>query len=211
MADLNQLCDALEVIRQNRKTAKVFFYFVSKNDGRMLSGFFSISEGKSCCIHYLNKSNENALAEIPHLSLTKIMSLPASPMDFSNQSFPPCELNEILSRLNSTSIQRTMSVGEPCPSIEQKDSEMSKPKYLLPPYSHFAMQEDAINLLESVYGPSATQRVQEIALALPPQQYPTEFLDKCKLHASLVLGPKMANAIFRPIYEKHSHACISSR
>jgi len=72
-------------------------------------------------------------------------------------------------------------------------------------YSHVAMQSDATRLLESLYGSGAAKRVEEIALTLPPHQYPTEFLDKCKLHASMMLGPKKADDMFRPIYDKLAH------
>ncbi len=198
MADLNQLHDALESIRRDRKTVKLFFYFVNKDDGRMQSGFFSISEGKSCCINFLNKPNETALAEIPHLNLTKVTSLPATLMDFSRQPFPACELDEVLNRLKPAGAGKTVAV----PKVEQVQAQAVARNQPHVFYSHVAMRQDAIHLLESLYGEGATQRVEEIALALPPQQYPTEFLNKCKLHASMMLGPRKAEEIFQPIYKK---------
>ncbi|MGH8051619.1 MAG: hypothetical protein ACREPB_13245 [Arenimonas sp.] len=207
MTDLHQLHEALESIKQNRKTAKLFFYFVNKDDGQMQSGFFSISEGNSCCISYLNKPNETALAEIPHLRLTKVMSLPATLMDLSNQPFPACELDDVLNRLNPANFIKTAPdpIPEPEPVFEQVHAETATPAQPHVFYSHVTMQQDAIHLLESLYGAGAAKRVEEIALTLPPHQYPTEFLDKCKLHASMMLGPKKADEIFQSIYDKLAH------
>ncbi len=200
MADLNQLFDALEVIRQNRKTAKVFFYFVNKEDSRMHSGFFSISEGKSCCIHYLNKSNENALAEIPQLHLTKVMTLPATLMDLSNQPFPACKLDEVILALRPVDfIEPPVSAEPEAQSTQAQIATLTQPHTF---YSHEAIQDEAVNLLESLFGPSAKQRVAEIALVFPPHQYPIEFTNKCKLHASMMVGPIKAGEIFQLLYKK---------
>jgi len=81
MTDLKALHAALENIRQNRKSAKLFFYFLGENDAQMQSGFFAISEGTSCCISYLNKPNDIALNEIPHLNLTKVIALRTTLME----------------------------------------------------------------------------------------------------------------------------------
>ncbi len=212
MTDLKELHAALESIRQNRKSAKLFFYFLGKDDAQMQSGFFSISEGASCCISYLNKPNDIALNEIPHLNLTKVMSLPATLMDLSNQAFPACELEEVIDRLDPAKHVKTIPViaAEPEPPQEHAVSEalpveasaVTQPHVF---YSHVAMQNDVTRLLESLYGSGAAKRVEEIALTLPPHQYPTEFLDKCKLHASMMLGPKKADDMFKPIYDKLAH------
>src|SRR4249919_794154 len=100
MADLNELFKALEAIKQNSKSAKLYFYFTSNNDSQMHSGFFSISQGESCAIHYLDKSTNDALSEIPDLHITKVMSLPATQMDLSNEPSGICSMDEVLDRLN---------------------------------------------------------------------------------------------------------------
>jgi len=200
MSGINLLYDALEIIRQNRKTAKVFFYFINKDDGRMQSGFFSISEGKSCSIHYLNKSNENALTEITQLHLTKVMSLPATLMDLASQPFPACELDMVIQALRPAGfIGPTAPARAVAKPAQVETAAIHQPHAF---YSHVAMQQEAVNLLESLFGPSAAQRVAEIALALPPNQYPTEFLNKCKLHASMMIGPRKAEEIFQTINKK---------
>jgi len=205
MTDLNQLHAALESIKQNSKTAKLFFYFLNKDDSQMLSGFFSISQGQSCCISYLNKPNEVALSEIPHLHFTKVTSLPATSIDLSNQPFPACGLDEIISRLDPANHVTPLQAPEPEPlrvAAIVEPAKASEPHVF---YSHVAMQQDVTNLLESLYGSSAQKRVEEIALTSPPHQYPTDFLNKCKLHASLMLGPKKADEMFKAIYEKFAH------
>lgn len=204
MANLKQLHETLESIKQNRKTVKLLFYFVNKDHHQMQSGFFLINEGQSCCISYLNQPNNTAFAEIPFLNFTKVMSLPATMTDLSTQPFPACELDELLNHLNPDNFTK-ISVPEPEPILEQaaaKPAALSEPRVF---YSHIAMQQDVIKLLESLYGSGANKRVEEIAITFSPHQYPTEFLDKCKLQASMMLGAKKADEIFQPIYYKLSH------
>ena len=202
MSDLNELHAALEAIKQNKKSAKLFFYFLSNEDGQMHSGFFSVSQGQSCCISYLNKPNDIALSEIPYLHFTKVMSLPATLMDLSSQHFVPCELDDILAQLNPANF-KAIPVPEPAPIVRPSIDEPAKPAGQTRVfYSHISMLQDVTQLLETLYGSSAAKKVEEIALISPPHQYPDDFLNKCKLHATMMLGPKKANEIFQPIYDK---------
>ena len=118
MADLNDLYNALDAIKQNGKSAKLYFYFTSKNDSQMHSGFFSISQGESCAIHYQDKSTNDALGEIPQLHLTKVMSLPATQMDLSNEPSGVCSMDEVLDRLNPENFVVAASEPEPAPVFE---------------------------------------------------------------------------------------------
>lgn len=206
MADLNELHAALEALKQNHKSAKLFFYFLNRDSGQMQSGFFSINQGQSCCISYLNKPNDIALSEIPHLNFTKVMSLPTTLMDLSSQPFAPCELDDVLAQLNPANFIKTTPAPEPEPILEQSIAEPAKSAgqpYVF--YSHISMQQDVINLLETLYGSSTARKVDEIALISPPHQYPHDFLNKCKQHASMMLGAKKADEIFQPIYDKLAH------
>ncbi len=206
MSDLNELHAALEAIKQNKKSAKLFFYFLNDKDGQMQSGFFSISQGQSCCISYLNKPNAIALSEIPHLHFTKVMSLPATLMDLSSQPFAACELDDVLAQLDPANFIKITPTPEPAPIMQQSivEADLSAgPAHVF--YSHISMQRDVTQLLETLYGSSAEKKVEEIALDSPPHQYPDDFLNKCKLHATMMLGPKKANEIFQPIYDKLAH------
>ena len=206
MSDLNELHAALKAIEQNKKSAKLFFYFLNKADGQMQSGFFSISQGQSCCISYLNKPNDIALSEIPHLHFTKVMSLPATLMDLSSQPFAPCELVDVVAQLDPAYFVKTTPAPEPTPITQQSIDEPAKtPGQAHVFYSHISMQQDVTQLLETLYGSSAAKKVEEIALISPPHQYPDDFLNKCKLHATMMLGPKKANEIFQPIFDKLAH------
>jgi len=204
MADLNELYKALEAIKLNNKSAKLYFYFTSNDDSQMRSGFFSISEGESCSIHYQGKSTSDALGEIPSLRITKVMSLPATGMDLSNEASGTCSLDEALDRLNPENF--VVATPEPEP-ITEAPSVVAEPPVAVKPhvfYSHVAMQQDVIQLLETLYGSSAAKKVEDIALNSPPHQFPVDFLDKCKAHASMMLGPKKADELFKPIYDRLS-------
>ncbi|MEO6173277.1 MAG: hypothetical protein ABIP02_09180 [Arenimonas sp.] len=201
MADLGELYKTLEAIKQNSKSAKLFFYFTDKDDNQMHSGFFSINHGQSCAISYLGKSKDIALSEIPDLNITKIMSLPATEMDLSNEASGICSVDEVLDRLNPENF--VVETPEPEQVVEAAfstdESSISKPHVF---YSHVAMKQDVTQLLETLYGSSAAKKVDEVAFDSPPHQYPTQFLDKCKQHASMMLGPKKADELFKPIYDK---------
>ena len=196
MADLNELYKALEAIKQNSKSAKLFFYFTSNDDRQMHSGFFSINQGESCSIHYLGKSNNEALGEIPSLHITKVMSLPATQMDLSNDPSGVCSLDEVLDRLNPENF--VVATPEPEPVAEEPVVAAKAHVF----YSHVAMQHDVTQILETLYGSSAAKKVEDIALTSPPHQFPVDFLDKCKAHANMMLGPKKAEELFKPIYDK---------
>ena len=199
MADLNELYKALEAIKQNSKSAKLFFYFTSNDDSQMHSGFFSINQGESCSIHYLDKSNNEALGEIPSLHITKVMSLPATQMDLSNDPSGVCSLDEVLDRLNPENFV-VEAPPEPIVEVAAEEPVVAAKVHVF--YSHVAMQHDVTQLLETLYGSSAEKKVVDIALTSPPHQFPVDFLDKCKAHASMMLGPKKADELFKPIYDK---------
>ncbi len=202
MADLNELHKALEAIKQGSKSAKLYFYFTSKDDNQMHSGFFSINQGESCAIHYQDKSTSDALAEIPQLRITKVMSLPATQMDLSNEASGTCSMDEVLDRLNPDNF--VVATPEPEPVAQAASHEVEPVAPVKPHvfYSHVAMQQDVTQLLETLYGSSAAKKVEEIAFTSPPHQYPVEFLDKCKQHASMMLGPKKADELFKPVYDR---------
>jgi len=208
MTDLKELHQALETIKRNGKSAKLFFYFLNPNSGQMQSGFFAISQGESCCISFLSKPNDEALDEIPQLTLTKVTSLPAASMDLSNQPFPVCALDEVIARLNPANHTKPLPAPEPEAPRKVAVAEPAMPSQPYVFYSHVAMQRDATSVLETLYGSSAQKKVDEIALKSPPHQYPKEFLDKCKLLASMMLGAAKADQLFQPIYGKlaHGHA-----
>ncbi len=202
MADLNELHKALAAIQQNSKSAKLYFYFTSKDDNQMHSGFFSISEGQTCSISFQGKSTSDALGEIPSLQITKVMSLPATAIDLSNEASGTCSMGEVLDRLNPDNF--AVAAPEPEPVVEESAPAIEQPAPAKPHvfYSHVAMQQDVIQILETLYGSSAAKKVEDIALNSPPHQFPVDFLDKCKAHASMMLGPKKADELFKPIYDK---------
>lgn len=201
MADLNELYKALQTIKENSKSAKLYFYFTSNNDSQMHSGFFSISEGRSCSISYQGKSTSDALGEIPLLRITKVMSLPATQMDLSSDPAGVCSVDEALDRLNPENF--VVATPEPAPLADapaaDEPAAATKAHVF---YSHVAMQQDVTQILEKLYGSSAAKKVEDVALNSPPHQFPVDFLDKCKAHASMMLGPKKADELFKPIYDK---------
>jgi hypothetical protein len=50
------------------------------------------------------------------------------------------------------------------------------------------MRNDAVALLEPLFGVGAEKKVDEFARKSPPHQYPLDFLGKCKQHAAMMVG-----------------------
>ena len=63
------------------------------------------------------------------------------------------------------------------------------------------MKGEALRLLEPLFGVSATRKIEEFAVAHPPQQQPAEFIQQCQKHASIMLGAAKAEALFRPVLD----------
>ena len=71
-------------------------------------------------------------------------------------------------------------------------------------YSHLSMQRDVLDLLQPLFGVGAQKKIEEFAQVSPPINHPADFLDKCRQHAAMMLGPRKAEELFKPIFEKLS-------
>lgn len=79
----------------------------------MHSGFFSINQGETCSISYLNESMDAAQKNIPNLKITKVISLPATLMDIANDPSEICWMDEVLVWLNPDNSEA--ATPEPAP------------------------------------------------------------------------------------------------
>ena len=90
-----------------------------------------------------------------------------------------------------------MSATTPAPA---PTAAAPKPAHIF--YSHLSMQADALALLEPLFGVGAEHKMEEFAKLSPPMQHPRDFLERCRQHAAMMLGPRKAEELFQPIFDK---------
>lgn len=202
MADLRELHAALASLRQSGRTAKVSFYYTKADDLKMHSGSISVESGAHCYLALAQLQANEALEAIPGLALAKVASLPAFSISHSGNSVP---IAVVLDRLDPD--KRPALVRVPVtPALEAASMAVAaaaaKPARVF--YSHLSMQRDVLDLLQPLFGVGAQKKIDEFAQGSPPINYPADFLDKCRQHAAMMLGPRKAEALFKPLFEKLS-------
>ncbi len=200
MADLHDLHLALQMLAGAGKTAKVSFYHVG-DDGKLHSGSIAVERGQVCHVSFQQMSALEALAAIPWLKFAKVSSLPAVTVEISAHPMP---MARVLDLLDPRRLPAPVVAAAPAAPIEPiaapAPAAAAKPAHVF--YSHLSMQDDAQAVLEPLFGIAAEKKIEEFARLSPPMQHPQEFLERCRQHAAMMVGPKKAVELFRPIYDK---------
>jgi hypothetical protein len=211
MAELRDLYDALAALRDSGKTGRVSFFF-NGDDGKMQSGHLVVEDGATCYLHLRDLAPDEALALIPGLRFAKVTTLPALCTDHSNDvtALPMATVLEQLDPATHESAPAApapVAAHVPMPALAAHAATASAaaPAKAHVFYSHLAMQKDALDLLESLFGTGAARKVEEFARQSPPHQYPNDFLGKCRNHAAMMLGARKAEELFAPLFDKLSH------
>lgn len=197
MADLGDLHAALQSLAISGKTAKVSFYYVGDEDQKLHSGSIAVEAGEHCYLNFQQLAPEAAMAAITRLTFAKVSSLPA--MSLSHET-PAISMERVLDRLDPRKLPKPVAPEPVAAPVVVAPPEPAKPAHVF--YSHLSLQKDTLDLLEPLFGVGAARKLEEFARAAPPHQFPLEFLDKCRQHAAMMLGPKKAEELFRPIAEK---------
>ncbi len=170
----------------------------------MHSGSITVENGVQCHISHLQLPADEALDAIAALSFAKIATLPAVSV---GQSGDPVPLDFVLDRLDPD--KRLPPASAPASAVPAEDAsavvaavvEARAPHVF---YSHLSMQRDVLDLLQPLFGVGAQKKIEEFAQVSPPINYPADFLDKCRQHAAMMLGPRKAEELFKPLFEKLS-------
>lgn len=199
MADLQDLHTALQLLAASGKTAKVSFYFVAE-DGKLASASIAVEQGEHCHVNFRGLASNLALTEIAGLQFAKVSSLPAVTVDHGPNPVP---MSVVLDKLDPRK-RPVAAAPAPAPSapapVAVPVAEAAKPAHVF--YSHLSMQADALALLEPLFGVGAERKMEEFAKLSPPMQHPREFLDRCRQHAAMMLGPRKAEELFQAIFDK---------
>lgn len=200
MADLQDLHLALQLLAGAGKTAKVSFYHVG-DDGKLHSGSIAVEQGQVCHVNFQQMPVLEALREIARLKFAKVSSLPAVTVEISPHPLP---MARVLDLLDPRRLPAPVIAVAPAASAEAiaapPPAAAAKPTHVF--YSHLSMQNDAQAVLEPLFGIAAEKKIEEFARLSPPMQHPQEFLERCRQHAAMMVGPKKADELFRPIYDK---------
>ena len=216
MAELRNLYEALTALRDAGKTGRVSFYF-DEGDGKLQSGHVVVEEGALCYVHLRDLAPDAALATMAGLRYAKVSTLPALATDHSND-VAALPINVVLEELDPAThagpapaapavahhipMPTLAAHAAPAAGAPAAAHAPAKPHTF---YSHLAMQKDALDLLEPLFGTGAAKKVEEFARQSPPHQYPQDFLGKCRQQAAMMLGARKAEELFAPLFEKLSH------
>lgn len=202
MADLRELHAALASLQQSGKTAKVSFYYTKADDLKMHSGSISVESGAHCYLSLEQLPANEALDAIPGLALAKVASLPAFSISHSGNSVP---MSVVLDRLDPGKRPAPVpapATPAPVAVAAAVEAAVAKPAHVF--YSHLSMQRDVLDLLQPLFGVGAQKKIDEFAQVSPPINHPADFLDKCRQHAAMMLGPRKAEELFKPLFDKLS-------
>ena len=200
MADLQDLYLALQLLAGAGKTAKVSFYHVG-DEGKLHSGSIAVEQGQVCHVNFRQRPALEALAAITHLKFAKVSTLPAVTVETSAHPLPMARVLELLDPRN---LPAPVIAPAPAAVLQAAAAPPAAPatKAAHVFYSHLSMQNDAQSLLEPLFGIAAEKKIEEFARLSPPMQHPQEFLERCRQHAAMMVGPKKADELFKPIYDK---------
>lgn len=195
MADLQDLHRALQTLAEGGKTARVSFYYVA-GEGKLLSGSIAVEAGHTCHVQFQGLPAETALAAIPGLQFAKVTSLPGVTVEHGPDPVP---MSTLLDRLDPRHRPAPV-VAAPVARVAPIEAPAVKAVKVAPAYSDVALQDDAVSLLEPLFGVGAARKVEEFAKQSPPARQPREFIDRCRQHAAMMLGPKKAEELFGALY-----------
>lgn len=198
MADLHDLHLALQLLAGAGKTAKVSFYHVG-DDGKLHSGSIAVEHGQVCHVSFQQMPASEALDAITRLKFAKVSSLPAVTVEISSHPLP---MSRVLDLLDPRKLPAPVMAAAPAAPVEIVAAPVAaaRPAHVF--YSHLSMQNDAQALLAPLFGIAAEKKIEEFARLSPPVQHPREFLERCRQHAAMMVGPKKADELFKPIYDK---------
>ena len=201
MADLHDLHLALQLLAGAGKTAKVSFYHVGE-DGKLHSGSIAVERGQVCHVNFQQLPALEALSAIAHLKFAKVGSLPAVTVEISAYPLPMARVLDLLDprRLPAPPAAAAPVLAPRAPIAAPTPAPVAKPAHVF--YSHLSLQNDALALLESLFGIGAEKKIEEFARLSPPMQHPQEFLQRCRQHAAMMVGAKKAEELFKPIHDK---------
>ena len=202
MADLRELHAALASLAQSGKTAKVSFYYTRADDLKMHSGSISVENGTDCYLSLEQLPAEEALEAIVGLALAKVATLPSVSISHIGDAVP---MEVVLERLDPGN--RPAPAPAPVavePMAANVEAAVAQAPHVF--YSHLSMQRDVLELLQPLFGVGAQKKIEEFAQVSPPINHPADFLDKCRQHAAMMLGPRKAEELFRPVFDKLSQS-----
>ena len=200
MADLHDLHLALQLLAGAGKTAKVSFYHVG-DEGKLHSGSIAVEQGQVCHVNFQQMPALEALAAITRLKFAKVSSLPAVTVEISSHPLPMARVQELLDPRKFTAPVIAAAPAAPIePVVAPTPAPAAKTAHVF--YSYLSMQDDAQAVLEPLFGIAAEKKMEEFARLSPPMQHPQEFLERCRQHAAMMVGPRKAEELFKPIYDK---------
>ena len=202
MTTLRDLHEGLTKLARQGGGNRLYFY-ASSPSGRLRHGYFLVIDQERCQINFEGMDPEDALAELPTLEYVKIDRL-AMP---STQAAMPGDTLEIRHVLNMIDpdihqqMRKPAPVLQPPPVVAEPAVEEAAGGVVL---LRLRLRDLAVEALEPYLGNGAAKRVDALAVKFPPVHKPREFLLECQSAASMIVGSRKAEEVFRPLFAKLS-------
>lgn len=208
MADLQELRGTLQSLVDSGGSAKVSFYYVGDDGVALRTGAILVDRGQYAYIDHQKLPPQAAVDSIVSLKLVKVAVLQMDAVT-PNGSLTPVALSDLVASLVAP-VAAAPAPAPPAPSAAAPQPPPAAPA-AAPSAPSIDVKGEALRLLEPLFGVSATRKIEEFAVAHPPQQQPVEFIQQCQKHASIMLGAAKAEALFRPVLDALASAGYPGR
>lgn len=199
MAELQDLRGTLKALADSGGSAKVSFYYVGDDGIALRTGAIHVDRGQYAYLDHQKLPPQQAVDSIVTLKLVKIAVL-----DMAAVSPDPSLTAVALADLVGSLVAPVAPAPAPAPAAPPAAAAPQPPPAApaaAPSAPAIDVKGEALRLLEPLFGVSATRKIEEFAVAHPPQQVPAEFIQQCQKHASIMLGAAKAEALFRPVLD----------
>lgn len=198
MAELQDLRGTLRTLADSGGSAKVSFYYVGDDGIALRTGAIHVDRGQYAYLDHQKLPPQQAVDSIVTLKLVKIAVLEMASVS-PDASLTAVALPDLVDSLVAP------VAPPPAPTPAAPPAAAPQPPPAAPAAAPSApaidVKGEALRLLEPLFGVSATRKIEEFAVAHPPQQQPAEFIQQCQKHASIMLGAAKAEALFRPVLD----------
>lgn len=208
MADLQELRGTLQSLADTSGSAKVSFYYVGDDGIALRTGAILVDRGQYAYLDHQKLPPQAAVDSIVALKLVKVAVLQMDTVT-PDGSLTPVALSDLVASL----VAPAVTAPAPAPAAPSAPAPQPPPAApaAAPSAPSIDVKGEALRLLEPLFGVSATRKIEEFAVAHPPQQQPVAFIQQCQKHASIMLGAAKAEALFRPVLDALASAGYPSR
>lgn len=203
MPDLRDLAKAIADAATARRTGRIYFYIESEPGQAMRFGHVLIDAEGAGRVYFGDKCNEDALRLVASLpAFLKIVFMPAATPASPEPAIPLRVLLAWLSTADPGDGAGAAASTSGSPDARAAQEPLFEAHDMLAPEAAAELVTQAVALISQFYGSAAKKKCEEAAARYPPQRQPGQFLDACRAHLVMMVGPDKASRAFEPLYAR---------